>query len=708
MKKIVYAGFLLSLLLVICMSQWADPVYADEEEIIRVAYPIQEGMTYKDENGNYSGYTYEYLMTLAQYGGFEYEFVEVPGEIDTQLTTLMDMLENGEVDLMGGMVYSDELAQTYDYAMNNYGTSSRVLCTLDTNTDLNSVSIYTKDKLRVAIFSAKHKSNEELLTYAKATGFEIEEIFVDSVQEQMEALICGEADVLLTNDMAIPEEVFDRLRIVYEFDTRPFYFVTTKGNKGLVNQINSAISSINAADPYYATALKRKYYENKSQKITFTKEEKEFIEGLQPLKVLVMGGRAPIDYLDYQEKPRGIALDILTYIAGEAGISLQIETVKDYQEYERAVLDGEPDILICNNQYSTVLDTDMYNMSIPYIDSPLMIVINNSQNFAELKGKRLAVPKGIRYKGEYKGEVIYFENEAECIEAVNEGKADYCYAATFSVQYYTNNNKYQNIYSIQQGEEWIQKYSLGINKNLGKTMLVVLNKSIQNISEEQLLQMYLYANGTEAREMTILEFINKNRSEAALAFLALAAILTSGGLLWKWNVEKKIQKKLILQAERDGLTGAYNNAAMREKTVDMLNSMECGQERALIIFDLDNFKGINDTYGHFIGDQVLKQVMEACRRIFLDGELIGRIGGDEFAVFAGRGVDPDGLNQKCSQLRKVLLETKLNEVELKITLSMGGVITRELNSYDDLFKVADRVMYEVKKNGRDGSMFERV
>lgn len=708
MKKIKYAGIMLSLLFIICSGPGGSPVLANEEETIRVAFPIQEGMTFKDENGYYSGYTYEYLMTLSQFGGFEYELVEVPGDIDTQLTTLMEMLEHGEVDLMGSMAYSDELAQTYDYVMNNYGTYSKVLCTLDTNTDLNSVSIYTMDKLRVAIYSTQHKSNEELLTYAKSSGFEIEEIFVDSVQEQMEALVRGEADVLLTNDLAVPEEYFDRLRIVYEFDTRPFYFAATKGNKELVNRVNSAISSVNAADPYYAAALKRKYFENKSQKITLTKKEKEYIKSLKPLKVLVFGGRAPINDTDYQGEPHGIALDILKYIAEEAGISLQFETVENYKEYERAVQNGEPDLLICNNQYSAVLNTRNYNMSIPCISSPLMVVIHNSQNFTGLKGKRLAMPKGIRYQGDTEGEVIYFENVADCLEAVNEGKADYCYANAFTVQYYTNHNKYHNIYSLQQGEEWVQKYSLGINRNLGKMLQVVLNKSIQNISEEQLLQMYLYVNGTEDREITFLEYFNKNRTEAVLACLALAAALTSGGLLWKRRVEKKTRKELILQAERDGLTGAYNNAAMREKTVLLLKSMECGQERALIILDLDNFKGINDTYGHYIGDQALKRVMEACRRIFREGELIGRIGGDEFAIFAGGNVSQDSLNVKCRQLREILLDTKLSEVELKITLSVGGVISKELNSYDDLFKVADRVMYEVKKNGRDGSLFERV
>lgn len=73
--------------------------------MIRVGYPIQLGMTEVDEQGNYSGYTYEYLEEIAQYTGWDYEFVQVEGDLNESLVTLMDMLEKGDIDLMGGMLY---------------------------------------------------------------------------------------------------------------------------------------------------------------------------------------------------------------------------------------------------------------------------------------------------------------------------------------------------------------------------------------------------------------------------------------------------------------------------------------------------------------------------------------------------------------------------------------------------------------------------
>ncbi len=82
---------------------------ANDNRTIRIAYPIQKGLTEIDEQGNYYGYTYEYLLEIAQYTGWNYEFVQVPGDINESITKLMKMLENGEIDIMGGTLYNESL-----------------------------------------------------------------------------------------------------------------------------------------------------------------------------------------------------------------------------------------------------------------------------------------------------------------------------------------------------------------------------------------------------------------------------------------------------------------------------------------------------------------------------------------------------------------------------------------------------------------------
>ena len=76
---------------------------------------MQSGLSMKDDKNNYYGYDYDYLMQIAQYTGWEYEFVEVEGDINQRLTKLLNMLENGEIDIMGAMKYSEKLEEVYDY-----------------------------------------------------------------------------------------------------------------------------------------------------------------------------------------------------------------------------------------------------------------------------------------------------------------------------------------------------------------------------------------------------------------------------------------------------------------------------------------------------------------------------------------------------------------------------------------------------------------
>ena len=118
---------------------------------IRVAYPYQAGLTEVDVQGNYSGYTYEYLQEIAQYTGWSYEFVEVPGTPDESLTQLMEMLENGEVDLMGGMLYSASMAELYDYSGYSYGVVETVLQVLQEDTRDLVVDSQTQQTFRVAV-----------------------------------------------------------------------------------------------------------------------------------------------------------------------------------------------------------------------------------------------------------------------------------------------------------------------------------------------------------------------------------------------------------------------------------------------------------------------------------------------------------------------------------------------------------------------------
>ena len=115
MKNKMYK-IILSFFVIITFCLTIIPLQSNSKKVIRVGYPLITGLSMKDKDGNYYGYDYDYLMQIAQYTGWEYEFVEVEGNANERIIKLMKMLENGEIDLLGGTRYIDSLTSIYDYA----------------------------------------------------------------------------------------------------------------------------------------------------------------------------------------------------------------------------------------------------------------------------------------------------------------------------------------------------------------------------------------------------------------------------------------------------------------------------------------------------------------------------------------------------------------------------------------------------------------
>lgn len=159
----------------------------------------------------------------------------------------------------------------------------------------------------------------------------------------------------------------------------------------------------------------------------------------------------------------------------------------------------------------------------------------------------------------------------------------------------------------------------------------------------------------------------------------------------------KNSSKLKYEAEHDPLTGLYNRGAF-----ETMQEAHRRRKMALMIVDVDNFKGFNDTYGHAMGDRVLKKVAALLEHSFRSSDYPCRIGGDEFAVIMAY-MTPDlrsVIERKIEFVRAGLRDTS-DGVPL-VTLSIGVAFS---TSPGDIFKNADKALYIVKENGRNGYGF---
>ncbi|MDR7855015.1 GGDEF domain-containing protein [Tissierella sp.] len=159
------------------------------------------------------------------------------------------------------------------------------------------------------------------------------------------------------------------------------------------------------------------------------------------------------------------------------------------------------------------------------------------------------------------------------------------------------------------------------------------------------------------------------------------------------------------KANTDYLTGLYNRSYLEAATTDWLKEASVEKESiACIVFDIDNFKGINDKYGHLLGDDVIKQISKSCSSIISDHDLIGRYGGDEFVIVLRRSSLEDGYEIAKRLKHKLLnLNIKKSEKTIPINVSMGVAdnLNGSILSFNDLFHLADMRLYKAKQNGKD-------
>ncbi|MFH1017525.1 MAG: GGDEF domain-containing protein [Pseudomonadota bacterium] len=165
------------------------------------------------------------------------------------------------------------------------------------------------------------------------------------------------------------------------------------------------------------------------------------------------------------------------------------------------------------------------------------------------------------------------------------------------------------------------------------------------------------------------------------------------------------QEKLRGMAMRDGLTKVFNRRYFMEAFQrEMSFALRLRQPLSCLMFDIDHFKKINDTYGHAAGDTVLKALAERLSREIRGYDVLARYGGEEFVVLL-RGTVADNAVLFAERIRKVVeaLDVEFEGTLLKITISIGVAALDPDHALmaDDLVKQADGFLYEAKKTGRN-------
>jgi diguanylate cyclase len=169
--------------------------------------------------------------------------------------------------------------------------------------------------------------------------------------------------------------------------------------------------------------------------------------------------------------------------------------------------------------------------------------------------------------------------------------------------------------------------------------------------------------------------------------------------------ERKLaQARLEAQASLDPLTGLFNRGHMSVVAGELGSAVSRGETVSLILFDVDHFKDVNDSYGHLAGDRVLLSIANELRANLRDGDTPCRYGGDEFLVLL-TGIDPLAAVRTAERIRRSIAETPVasgtNRIRVTVSVGLATLSSSEPPELEALVERADLALYAAKQAGRD-------
>ncbi len=178
------------------------------------------------------------------------------------------------------------------------------------------------------------------------------------------------------------------------------------------------------------------------------------------------------------------------------------------------------------------------------------------------------------------------------------------------------------------------------------------------------------------------------------------------GKLVNIDIQKRELEKLQFKAQRDPLTNVYNKGVTAEKIKQLIHTSRLYEKHALFVIDIDDFKHVNDTYGHLEGDRVLVTLVKRVESMFRSKDIIGRIGGDEFVVMMRDVTSLKQVENKAAELGQALShQFRKDEEKIEVSGSVGiALYPMDGREYEELLERADLALYQVKGTGKNHYM----
>jgi len=591
-------------------------------EKIRVGYFKQEGLFTQDKNGNYSGYSYDYLQEMAQYNNWEYTFVHGTEKV------CLEWLKDGKIDIMDHVYYSKDLDKDLDYSEHESGYSTVGLYAMADDVRFGQENYKTFNNKRIGIIK-NLRLNDGFRNFCKNSGIKVDLIEFEEDSNLFNALNSKSIDGAFLVKNRLPQNI----KIIAKFPDERFYFAVTNGNKRLLSQVNFAMKNILRIN----SSFNRDYTEDhfridKPTLPILTDEEKQYVAKNKTLIASYDPVRPPFEFLDKRTgTPSGIGPEVLKLVALNTGLKIKIIESKSYGEGLQGIKNGKVDILTGVNRNFSWGKKNHFRVSAAYLNGPIVIIANKTEN---LSFKNIALPKNYHLSEKIAAmytfsKILFLPSTEDCFDAVKNGLVGATFANSYVANYLLSYGKYRNLSSINFGDNK-EQIAIGISRNTDPLLLSIINKGINSIPESKLNDIII-KNALRSDNNTITDILYAHYDNIGITVAVILLFIVIILALFA-NSKAKGKQKIEKMHYYDKLTGYKNfNSFLEEAPVIISRNPEINY--AVLYIDIVQFKYINGAFSYEEGDNVLRNVsLSICEFLDRSRETFARIYADHFVL----------------------------------------------------------------------------
>ena len=516
MRKSVCAMLCLLLLLSAVL-----PVKAAAEtapaKVVRVG-SFEDTFNYCNEKGARKGYGYELLQTLSGYTGWQFEYVTC------DWSDCFEKLENGEIDIMGGISYTEDRAEEMLFSDEPMGEEKYYLYADLSRADISASDFKTLDGKKIGVVMGTEP--EVMLTeWEEKHGIKTQHVNISNNEDVKQKLANHEIDCFVSLEESLWAEL--GISTITRVGKSSIYYVLNKDRSDLKEELDNAMRALDEEAPFYTADLCKKYF-SLDYKPILTGEEKAWLRKHGAIRMgFLTSDRGVSTYDPATGEITGTIIDYIQFAAdclGNQELEFQLVGYDDKEAELNALKSGEIDMIFHFDQSPNLAEEYRVARTNTTWTSNMMVV-TNQQLFTENKVNRVAVPRNkislTRYIAFYypQWEIVDCDTQEDAIKLVKDGQAD-CFITGVSSE-----AKYSKIYGFYSVPLPNPANSCFAVNSGNRSLLSILNKTIKAMPANMLTSS-LAMHKSSARKVTLSDFIKDNFFMVLLvSSIAVAAIL---------------------------------------------------------------------------------------------------------------------------------------------------------------------------------------